>query len=465
MLYMLSLTLEVRYITKAINTIGPLLLGFGTFWLMYRILRRDTLEIWTPFFWFLFSTIVYWSIGPLIYPFGSDEIREIDYRAVGVVVSDHSLTRTNLLCVASTLVVSSAYLLVRLRLPSRASYASVEARLGSIKTATMLMLVSGEAIQFLLVLPYKFGNLGFQLPGIVMAMEGFVLLGLLGLAYLAVKCRGFWRLAFIVLTSIQVIISIAMFSKSALVMALLLPSLGAFLAHNNRRKLIASLALTAVAFFSSANLVEHGRGQILLSTGNISQASLEQRLNIISEWIMNDKETRVNSYGDSSWQKAWVRMSYTSVQTFAMKRFDSAQPGHTYEAVFIALIPRILWPDKPNMSNYGKEFHKLVTGNYIDSFLGLGIYGEAYWNAGWIGVVIVGTATGVILGMLSYFSHAFMSRLALIYLPSVLIGIKIGLYGPVLLFSTSILPEAVYYFIFYLFFRVFYSLFLVSFVK
>ncbi|MCM3869117.1 MAG: hypothetical protein ND895_00290 [Pyrinomonadaceae bacterium] len=82
------------------------------------------------------------------------------------------------------------------------------------------------------------------------------------------------------------------------------------------------------------------------------------------------------------------------------------QHGETYSYFVVALIPRVLWPEKPVAGsantffgvNYGlqtEESAKITT-------FGVSMIGEAYINFGWPGVVLIMLFQGLILGVLQH---------------------------------------------------------------
>lgn len=65
--------------------------------------------------------------------------------------------------------------------------------------------------------------------------------------------------------------------------------------------------------------------------------------------------------------------------------------------IAVALIPRILWPDKPYIPR-GVYFAKTYLG--LGNSVGMSIGGELYWNFGWIGIIIGYFLLGSVMGRL-----------------------------------------------------------------
>ena len=70
------------------------------------------------------------------------------------------------------------------------------------------------------------------------------------------------------------------------------------------------------------------------------------------------------------------------------------------------LIPRILWPDKPLIAP-GSEFDTIFRGYIAQSSLAIGFIAEAYWNLGWLGVLLISAMIGLEIGWFTRRWHLF----------------------------------------------------------
>ena len=87
-------------------------------------------------------------------------------------------------------------------------------------------------------------------------------------------------------------------------------------------------------------------------------------------------------------------------------------------------VPRVLWPEKPIITKLSNEFNVAATGN-PKSASGPGIFGEAYWNFGWSGLLIV-IPYAVILSVLSLYSLRMVRAARWFYFPMVMYAMQIG---------------------------------------
>jgi hypothetical protein len=77
----------------------------------------------------------------------------------------------------------------------------------------------------------------------------------------------------------------------------------------------------------------------------------------------------------------------------------------------VALIPRILWPDKPSVNDANRSYQVLYGLNTVKNVgavnIGAGCLTEAYINFGWAGVICIMLLIGIVLGV---YQRAFLAR-------------------------------------------------------
>lgn len=434
-MYLLALGLDAAPITAFANVVGPVTLGLALALAARRLLRYHAAVLWTPYAWFLLGAILFFAVGPLVYPLGSAD--QLVYVQSLAPVTPYELLRTNLLDTVGVTAILCGFRLAQPLLGpglARTAARSVS-RHASLKGVAICFLVVGGALQYLVSLPFQFGAFQIVLPGVLKNLGDLYLFGLMALAYMSVRSNRLWRILFAALWIGQMAIATLVFSKHQLLLTMIMPALGLYLARPSRKRLIA-LGLVAIALYASVgNLVLWGRNQIYSISGDINQASLSQRVAIIHRWVV---EGMPASGGDaSSATLAWARLDYAGVQAYAMRQYDNGFPGHTLRDIGIVLIPRFLWPDKPVTTDMAVDFYQMLTGNRT-SHLGLGLFGEGYWDYGWFGVVLVGFVTGFVFMMMSWLSLVWMERGAFEYMPSIFIGINAGMFGITQFFVNSI---------------------------
>ncbi len=101
------------------------------------------------------------------------------------------------------------------------------------------------------------------------------------------------------------------------------------------------------------------------------------------------------------------RFDVASVQGYLINKYDTGSPGNSLVDFWAVLVPRVIWHEKPIITRYGNilsvEYHD---NNYehFHSAMAPTYTGEAYWNYGWNGVLLISIYLGICFGILSKIS-------------------------------------------------------------
>lgn len=443
--YLLALALDVSGWIDQANLWGPLTLGIAALVTGFQLLRREPMAIWTPYAWFLAAIVLYYSLGPLIYPFAGP--RTLAYAQSFLPIDHRQVLLSNLLNAVGVLAIFLGFGIARLwsvRLGRSRLTESSKSEI-PIHFVAIAFLAVGGVLEYLVILPSQFGAYKITLPGVVNNLSYMYVLGLMVLAYMVAKGKRNWKLPLIILWTIQVVVSLLVFSKQQLLLTMALPAVGTYLAHRKVTRLLGWGAILTVVYFSVGPLVLYGRGQIAMHTGNINQATLGQRSQIVANWFsegMPSPGAQVSSAG-----AGWARLDYAPEQSYAMSLHDHGQKGHTLRNILIVLIPRVIWHNKPVTTNIAVDFYQMVTGRR-GTHLGLGVFGEGYWDYGWLGTILLAFFTGVAFYILSSFAIRWMQSEAFEYLPSIALGINMGLVGTTAFFVNSVVGGTGFFFVY-----------------
>ena len=119
------------------------------------------------------------------------------------------------------------------------------------------------------------------------------------------------------------------------------------------------------------------------------------------------------------------RLDVVSTQRFIYKEYITGKKGNTLDNIMYIFVPRIIWKDKPVMTNYGMYLHNLFdNGNrpksdlkFQNSSLGPSNHGEAFWNHGIFGLITISVVIGLSLSLLTnFFSYVVNTKYILSYL-------------------------------------------------
>ena len=100
------------------------------------------------------------------------------------------------------------------------------------------------------------------------------------------------------------------------------------------------------------------------------------------------------------------RFEVSSIQGYLINEYNSDRSGNTLSNFWVTFIPRIVWPQKPIITNFGGELHKKYYNDpsQINSALAPTYSAEAYWNYGPFGVTLVSILLGLAIGWLTRYS-------------------------------------------------------------
>ncbi|WP_281843267.1 hypothetical protein [Sinisalibacter aestuarii] len=296
----------------------------------------------------------------------------------------------------------------------------------------VFFIISGAFLKYGLILPESWGIASYTLPGTLKTMSPLVDLGFAIAAFLSAKGSRNWTFIFWVFWPVHVAFSCLEFSKRTIMLAILLPGTGAFLAHHNWRRLLPWVLLSFLAFASLQDVNSAGRNTIIQRSGNIADAGFSERVGILLAIGKGDIVlTNVISAAKLEAQTWWLRLNYSGQQLQAMELRDNGVRGEWTTSLFQAIIPRFLWPDKPVSVSQGRAFNQLVTGNNdASSHVGMTVFADGYWQMGWPGTVLFSALMGLILGFVTRVSYFMVKERQLIYFPVVLLGIQMAALGP-----------------------------------
>ena len=111
------------------------------------------------------------------------------------------------------------------------------------------------------------------------------------------------------------------------------------------------------------------------------------------------------------------RLDVASIQGYLINEYDNGRPGNSLVDFWAVIIPRVLWPEKPVITRFGVELNEQyyrVPGEFVrqrTSATAPTYSGEAYWNFGTPGVVIVSILLGLVIGWLTRcWQYAMLGR-------------------------------------------------------
>lgn len=404
------------------NLVIPLLIGIVGSWGIWQLIRRSPANVWTPLFAIRASAVVFLAIGGLVTELGSEATREVVLSLYAY--SPEEGAKTNTIFMAGyfiTILSIKLGSIMRPLPPPRALGGVVFTQRATLRLG-ILFLILGFSYTFLVQLPLLLNRSSLVLPGtLALLFSALSAVGTFLVALWAVERRGIAYLLVGILLLIQLLISLVLLEKSSVMTAVLLVGL-AFLLHKVSLYRIVALALalgTLLSFVTPA--VTQGRQIHARIYGDLDGGSVSERLGYSIEYL---EGYRIPSLpGDES--SSFVRLHYVAPSAFAVTQYDVGLGSDVIANGFSALIPRALWPDKPNVSDIGTDFNEMVSG-FNTSALGVVVFADAYWNFGWPGLLIFIPA-GLFLWWASWNARQIVETRDWIMMPFVLVTFRIGM--------------------------------------
>lgn len=208
------------------------------------------------------------------------------------------------------------------------------------------------------------------------------------------------------------------FNKLQIISALLAVVIGAWLSRHTLRFLAMSLGLAAAVFVTINPLVNSGRGHInyhpATNTVVTRIAILGDVVSGISGGISGKSDTassgpKITSAGETVLLPGLTRLSVPFIQGYLISEYENNRAGKSLEEFWVAVIPRVLWPDKPIITRFGQELYARYYNHPPTSALAPTYSAEAYWNYGLIGVVLVSILLGLEFGWLTHRAQLAMA--------------------------------------------------------
>jgi hypothetical protein len=372
--------------------------------------------------WFLVTTAVYYGFGPLLYYLGTTET--VNHVDAFYVVGDALLFRCSALVIVGVSVVIVVYLILNKIFASTPSLgvAAVQS-LGSrdakgLWRVAVVFIGAGVSVKMFLVMPAALGVWDVVLPGSIEYFAQLSSLALVPLLILATTSRKKHLALFLLLLGFELGVAFLHLSKLAVVKIALLPVLALVFRGVSFRKLaVAGLLSVLVYSLILVPIVNYGR----IEFSAMGLKSPSEAAELIEDFAGGAASDRLSSVmpGVQAW---WARLNYAPAQAFALDAYDQGLGGDTFELAKWVFVPRLVYPDKP-VTTTGDKFNEMIAGN-PNSKSAPGMFAEGYWNAGWLGLIIVASVMGLFYWAWERYTRAFVvSRLQLEYLPVAWLGL------------------------------------------
>lgn len=418
-----------------------------------RLVRADAYLAWMPITLFIVSSGLYYGFGPLCYNFGNEGTKiYLSTRTVSATPYDVSLS--TILSFSGVFLVSAG-IYATLAVNSNALIAAIKGRRSitfSPEFITAAFLIVGLLAKYLIIYPSDFGILDITIPGVLTELNYISALGFGLLAYIATYRGTAVKLSFFVLWGADFLITILSFSKQQIVMSMIFPILGYFLATKNLQRSIILSGLAALVFVVSQPLVSYSRDAAqAASFQGLVGLGYADRVEIVGDYINGQEIVRAVGTHDDA-QIWWTRFESSAKQALAMRFHETGLASHSLAQLPILFIPRAIWPNKPIIVGPGVEFYYLVTGRETNH-MAITVYADLYWQFGWLGILLFCPVMGAVMAIMTRLTLPEIRSMNFIYFPAVLIAMNYSLIAFNGFLINGILTSGVLFFLYFLLIR------------
>lgn len=366
-----------------VNVAGTGVLSIIMLWSALRMIRDNIHAIWTPLFAYRIAMMTYLGIGSLITPFLNSNMRDLLEAFFAFFPSDVLKFNTANALFHLVVIISTYVYMVLFR-----SFSGIRPLSGkiistcniSLKSLGYIFLVLGMTINYLVIYPSTFGIIDFLPPNFAFQLGQIAYLSYFILTYWGLLNRKYnivWMM--IGLAGVDAVIGLLMLSKSSAILPMLMIPI-AFIYHKASLRRLLLIAAIAIPYYSFvASIVYDARSRVERLGAN-NNPTFTETVTVLGE-IAQGKQ----GSADVDSQLGWVRLSYVNAGSFAISRYDQGLNGDSLRDIFVVWVPRLIYPDKPIITDIGGEFNFLANGN-PNSASSPTIPSEGYWDYGWLGV-------------------------------------------------------------------------------
>lgn len=429
-----------NYYIELINIFVNSIMSFVFITLIINRVINAKEMILSPYVFFLVGSLIFFSLSPLAFYFGPDEVKN-NLKFGYYYIDNYKIARTNILNIVSFIFIIISYISYNPNINFHKSHVKFD-----IKYIAIIFIISGGVINYFYILPYEFGIVNNPPYGFISSLVNLIDLGFCLIFYLKFSGNKCLVTKIVYLFPMHLIFMIFTFSKTSTLIPLLLAFIGIFLGNKKYKYLILGVVISLFLYFLLQPLIIHSRSEIYNRTGNISHATFSERIELVSDYITTSNVQVTNESKNGS---SFERLIYTGPQAFVMNEYDNNRSVNNLKNVINLFIPRFIWPDKPSYVGPGLYLYSLVSNNDLNVYLGLSVYGDAYWSMGWGGVLIFSIFFGVLLKFLSSISYLIVLNKDYIYLPIVFLSLNMALLGVTKFIYNGIiatLPMMLFYF-------------------
>ena len=248
----------------------------------------------------------------------------------------------------------------------------------------------------------------------------------------------------IAVTILSSLLGIINFNKGDFILPTVIFLTSLSIKNNSKRLFLVAIMMIFVMLTAVGGATLYARASVY----GINPNSFSDRLSLIIDGV-----SIANNVNDYEKYNSWGRFTLINAQASSVKLYDTGDGGDDAEKFLWVAVPRIIYPNKPVLSQSGGDLYTKMTGN-IGSSTAQGVFINGYYNNGFIGLLLYSIICGLIISQLTSISSIIVRKKAYAVYPIMLFCILIGsntagvlLTDYIGLFITLITTIFIFYFI------------------
>lgn len=420
--FLVSLSLYLARGYEAVGYVSPLtilaVLGFAN----WRMVKDNPAALWTPLFAFRTAAAVFLGFGGFL-------TVNLSVEAQARYFSELTYTEAEAAYVFLVWLTGIFLTLLGCFLASKVSpwHRDLQQEAQQVKNPPTLRLgliffLAGLAFYLVIELPRALGfaDIGIIPNAIAQPFQAALAVGVFLISLWALEKGKAALLAIPVVITLASLAGFIGLNKTGVI----LPLIFFVLAFLYRKVSIVRVALVVVLLVSAFSvlqpMVAHARdlaGEDLGTT-----PTLAERYELYQDFFQEGNLAREESNVETD----FLRFGHTHVAAFVIDRYQTGMRSDELEGALGALVPRILWPDKPVVTQGAENLYFMVSGRY-GSALATTTFADIYWNGGWLALVIICLVWGALMWIGTTTAFDIVRKQDWVLMPYVLLVFRIGL--------------------------------------
>lgn len=410
--------------TAVLILLGPLSLAAILGTANVQLARRSAAAIWTPLFAFRMAALVYFGLGGFL-PRLFDEAT-MDYALVLYGYTPAEEAKVLLIWIIGTASVLGGARIFSEFMDHIAVTTALTRDSTSDTTLSMGLVFFAIGFGFYLVvfLPNILGIFTVLVPGSFLSLMDVVTSGgtfLIALWAFEQGGRGYFVVA--LLSFATALLGLIALTKAMVVLPELLICLAFLMRGVTLRRITVVSVIMLGSFAILQPLVAYGRDMHTQIYGDLNGGSVDERFEYIGAWLRGEDDRGRQTSGETV--NPLSRLTYQNVATYVVSRYDTNQPSDSISTSLVAVVPRIIWPNKPLTTAMNEDLFYELTGQ-VGSAVSTTVPIDCYWNFGWPGVVVLSFLMGLPLMLASRRCYRIVAERDWLMMPFVLLCFRVS---------------------------------------